>query len=190
MKIILTTVVVVALLLLIAYVIFKFKNHNKEVVIDGERVFMETLMRDESISRRYIVTTGMSEQEVKRAINDFLAIYSQDRPIERPTAVKKEGNSFILEMASNVDYSLFCYWVNYLVYSNKEKKYNDNVIGWYEVSPSAKGFWKPYIGQKIKFFIPASDSDFDNVYFMTPDNICYKQEFAYDSPLVMVSGDL
>ena len=61
--------------------------------------------------------------------------------------------------------------------SNKNKRYNDSVIGWYEVPATPRGVWEPFAGQKLMFFIPASDEEFDNVYFTTKDNTCYKQVF-------------
>lgn len=66
----------------------------------------------------------------------------------------------------------------------QRKSYNKNITGWFEVPLGTKGVWKPFENQRLMFYVPETDTEFDNVYFTTRDNICYKQEFAFRALLL------
>ena len=140
---------------------------------------MDQLLADAMpMGKRIIRLAKMSEEEVKHAIEGFIATYSQGgAAIERPT-IEKADNCYSLTFKEGLDYDLFCFWVNYLTYSDKNKRHNEDVTGWFEVSPQAKGAWEPFAGQQLMFFVPTTDKEFDNVVFMTADGTCYKQVFS------------
>ena len=142
---------------------------------------MNQLSKDESTTGARIIVAEMTETEITQAINDFMVINENNHP-QRPS-VKQSDDRFILQFPDSTPYDLFCYWVNYIVYSNKEKRYNDNVLGWFEVGAGATGAWTQFAGQKLMFFVPESDNEFDNVYFITEDNRCFKQEFDWKGKL-------
>ena len=135
--------------------------------------------------KRIIRLTKMSEEEVKLAVDGFLAVYSKGGDvIERPT-VEKVDACYYLTFPDGLDYDLFCFWVNYLTYSDKNKRHNEDVTGWFEVSSQAKGAWELFAGQQLMVFVPATDKEFDNVAFMTADATCYKQIFSGNGSLVI-----
>ena len=140
---------------------------------------MDQLLADAvPMGKRIIQLTKMSEGEVKQAVEGFIATYSQGgAAIERP-AIEKADNCYYLTFKEGLDYDLFCFWVNYLTYSDKNKCHNEDVTGWFEVSSQAKGAWESFAGQQLMFFVPATDKEFDNVVFMTSDGTCYKQVFS------------
>lgn len=137
------------------------------------------------IGKRIIRLTQMSEEEVKQAVDGFISNYSKGGDvIERPT-IEKVDVCYYLTFKDGLDYDLFCFWINYLTYSDKNKRHNEDVTGWFEVSSQAKGAWEPFAGQQLMFFVPATDKEFDNVFFMTSDNTCYKQVFSGNGSLII-----
>ena len=169
---------VVALLLIFAGCSFVKAKKSPSVTT------MNQLLADAvPTGKRIIKLTKMSEGEVKQAVEGFVATYSQGGDaIERP-AIDKVDNCYSLTFPEGLDYDLFCFWVNYLTYSDKNKRHNEDVTGWFEVSSQAKGAWEPFAGQQLMFFVPASDKEFDNVFFMTTDGTCYKQVFSGNASL-------
>ena len=139
---------------------------------------MTQLLKDEFPNGERIILAKMSEGEVQTAIKDFIKLCADHGDHIASPVVTKNEDGYVLRLPDSTTYDLFCYWVNYIVYSNKTKRYNDSVVGWYEVPALPLGVWKPFAGQKLMFFIPATDNEFDNVYFTTKDSLCYKQEFA------------
>ncbi len=145
-------------------------------------VTMNQLVKDETTTGTRVIVAEMTETEIKRAIKDFMVINENNHPTA-PSFKLSGDRWFILQFPDSTPYDLFCYWVNYIVYSNKEKRYNNNVLGWFEVSADASGAWTQFAGQKLMLFVPESDDEFDNVYFTTEDNRCFKQEFAWKAKL-------
>lgn len=149
---------------------------------------MNYLKRDETWVGKRIIHATMTREEIDRAIDDFMDMYStEENPVQRPV-VSQDADGYTLTLPSTINYDLFCFWVNYLVYSDKNKRFNKQVTAWYEVPQDAKGAWSQFAGETLKFFIPESDDEFDNVYFTTKDNRCYKQEFAGSASLKPQEG--
>jgi hypothetical protein len=142
---------------------------------------MDCIQDDNAKGKRIINATQMSENEIKDAINGFIKLYEENGDkVDRPQVTQLEENTFMLRLPDTTPYDLFCYWVNYLVYSNEKKKYNNNITGWYEVSANAKLF----PSKTLMIYVPETDTEHDNVYVTTKDNLCYKQEFAGDTALI------
>ena len=142
---------------------------------------MDCIQNDNTKGKRIIMATQMSENEIKDAINGFIKLYEENGDkVDRPQVTQLEENTFMLRLPDTTPYDLFCYWVNYLVYSNEKKKYNNNITGWYEVSANAKLF----PSKTLMIYVPETDTEHDNVYVTTKDNLCYKQEFAGDTALI------
>ena len=158
---------IILAVLAIAFVFLYFKNKSA--------ITMDSIQDDTAKGKRIIMATQMNENEVENAINGFIKQYEDNGDkVDRPQVRQQEGDVFMIYLPDTTPYDLFCYWVNYMVYSDKGKKYNNNITGWYEVSANAKLF----PNQILMVYVPESDTEYDNVYFTTKDNFCYKQEFA------------
>ena len=130
-----------------------------------------------------IFVTNMTKEELLRAIEDFMRIYTQGgEPYTRPT-IKETSQGFLLTFDDNIDYFGFCFWVNYLVYSDKAVRHNDHVTGWLQVKDVEDENIRFFAHQTLMLYIPSSDAEYDNVYFTTSDGKCFKQEFS-DSRLL------
>ena len=147
---------------------------------------MDCLLKDETPNgKRVIMTKQMNRAEIENAIEGFIKLNEENgSSIARPTVEPKDNDTFLISFPTSTTYDLFCYWVNYFVYSNREKRYNNHVTGWYEVGAEAKGVWTPFANQTWMFYIPATDTEYDNVYITTESGTCYKQEFSQKAHLV------
>lgn len=147
---------------------------------------MHSLLEDETPNgKRVIMTKQMSRSEIENAIVGFIKLNEKNGSfVARPTVKPKDNDTFLISFPNSTTYDLFCYWVNYFVYSNREKRYNNHVTGWYEVGAKAKGIWTPFANQTWMFYIPETDTECDNVYVTTEAGICYKQEFAWSARLI------
>lgn len=151
---------------------------------------MHNLLKEELKGKRMIVATRMAESEVQAAIHDFMELNAEDgAPVDMPVVEENADGTISIHLPDSTTYDLFCYWVNYLVYSNKSKRLNDNITGWFEVPADAQGLWEGFANQRLMFYIPETDTEYDNVFFTTENNVCYKQEFAYGAPLVRQEGN-
>jgi hypothetical protein len=147
---------------------------------------MNCLLKDETPNgKRVIMTRQMNIAEIENAIVGFIKLNEENgSSIARPKVKPKDNDTFLISFPTSTTYDLFCYWVNYFVYSNREKRYNNHVTGWYEVGAEAKGVWTPFANQTWMFYIPATDTGYDNVYITTESGTCYKQEFSQKARLI------
>lgn len=132
----------------------------------------------------FIFVTNMTKEELLRAIEDFMRIYTQDgHPYTRP-AIEEKSQGFLLTFDENIDYFGFCFWVNYLVYSDKAVRHNDHVKGWLQLKDVEDENLRDLANQTLMLYIPSSDAEYDNVYFTTSNGKCFKQEFSNSQLLI------
>lgn len=178
MKSFILIAVIVAAFALFSCVRAQIKKHQDTT--------MYNLLEDETPNgKRIIMTKQMSRAEIENAIVGFIKLKEENGSfVTRPTVTPKDDETFLISFPNSTTYDLFCYWVNYFVYSNREKRYNNHVTGWYEVGANAKGMWTPFANQKWMLYVPETDTEYDNVYVTTESGVCYKQEFAWSARLI------
>lgn len=177
---IILALIIVAIIIL--YIIHWWKKRTGQWITT-----MNHLIKDETWVGKRVIHAAMSREELDRAIGEFVEMYStEEKSVQHPT-VTQDAEGYTLTLPSTIGYNLFCYWVNHLVYFDEKKRFNKQVTAWYEVPEDAEGAWKPFAGKTLKFFIPESDDDYDDVYFTTKDNRCFRQEM--DGPLKLVDAE-
>lgn len=133
--------------------------------------------------QRVVLAKNMTENELSNAINTFLEIYNEDGNNNYVAPeIKKGDEGFFLLFEPTLDYRGFCFWVNYLIYSDKNKRHNNDIIGWYEVGNANNNH--PLSNKMLMLFIPESDKEFDNVYLVDDSNKCYIQEFSFNENII------
>lgn len=153
---------------------FEIKSHRKHSKI-------KSLAKSSTVSAlnspKIIKITDMTRTELDAAISDFSRLYADAGPVEIPI-IKEDGTDFLLTLHST-DFNRFCNFLNYLVYSNRNKRFD--VTGWCEVSPleidmgynDKRMLFNGMDRAQLMLFIPEDDKDYDLVYFVTPNNACY-----------------
>lgn len=131
-----------------------------------------------------ILVTDMTKEGLFKAIDDFINIYTQDGVSYTKPSIRAISQGFLLTFDGDIDYMAFCFWVNYLVYSDKNVKHNEHVTGWLKVKGAEDEILKTFDHQTLMCYIPSSDTEYDNVYFTTSDGQCFKQEFAFRQNLI------
>ena len=101
-------------------------------------------------------------------------------------AEKKEfllkSNRHFLKISSSVGFYTFSLLINFLTYSEKNRRYA--VTGWYEVGTYRTDNKNHTFSHKtLMFYIPESDEEYDNAYFVTPEGAHCKQSFG--SPTIL-----
>ena len=129
----------------------------------------------------------MSETKVNACVADMERMYGQDGDLVKPR-VSFDGDYAFLSFDTPIDWMMFCYWVNYLTYSDKGKIFE--TVGWYPMSvlKSQDEMSLQLAGRTLMLFIPSSDTEYDNVYLTTPEGKCFKQPFAGFARIVLADS--
>lgn len=117
---------------------------------------------------------NMTEAEVKAAVDDFLKLYPEIAL--DPIKYTWEGEQLTLELSPDVDFTESALLVNSLIYSNRDKRHNKDITGWYTFGQVKSGR-VDLCDKKVKLFIPESDEEYDCLYVGTDDGTTLKYCF-------------
>ena len=164
-----TTILLLALVALFVFYLYK-KNSTKA------SNFKELTM---SSSERVIRVYGMDKEQLEKAIEDFYDISD-----DLISSISREDDAFRITFKPSTGYIDFCYWVNYLVYSDEEKNHRYKVYGWYPFGEvQINGVSQPFSNQTVMMYVDKDDTEHDNISFVTPDGHHYLQPFAIGNNL-------
>lgn len=126
---------------------------------------------------KLVLINGVSHEDLKSAVTSFGKMYNEDSYIVLPRVYKLSGQEFAVTFPYDVDFEIFCYFVNYMEHPI-DIKWTANVTGWMTIA--ANGIWvTDQIARKqIMVFIPEEEAEHDNVHFTTSENVGYRQNFA------------
>lgn len=126
-----------------------------------------------------ILIHDIDKETLNEAYDRFADISEQEVLSIDPT-----DHGFRLTFTPETDYIAFCYWVNYLVYSDEEKKTRYKVYGWYPFGEvEINGEKQPFSNQTVMMYVDKDDTEHDNISFVTPDGLYFKQSFAITNNL-------
>ena len=89
---------------------------------------------------------------------------------------KDEKDRHIIKADDDLPNEQFNYLLNYLKYP-EEIEYKINITGFTTITKPTV-FPAERMGEEILIFIPESDDEYDNVYWVTKDNHVYKTDFG------------
>ena len=104
-------------------------------------------------------------------------MYNKESCQAQPRLVKLSEREFAIIFPYDIDFEIFCYFINYIEYP-MELKWSADVTAWASAKSGDTWITEKIINKKLMFFIPEDDTEHDNVYITTHDNIGYKFGFA------------
>jgi hypothetical protein len=104
-------------------------------------------------------------------------MYNKENFQAQPRLTKITEREFAITFPYDIDFEIFCYFVNYLEYP-MELKWSPDVTAWTTTKSSDTWITEKAANKKAMLFIPTDDTEHDNVYMTTQDNIGYKLGFA------------
>ena len=151
---------------------------------------LEQIDEDAPSCNSVILVQNMSKDEIIDVIESFnkMSEENDDEHEDYIPEIESSNNDFLLIFDRNINFKSFCFWVNYFVYSDRNKRHNTDITGWYAVGNTNNNH--PLANNVLMLFIPESDNEFDNVYFVDRFNNCYKQEFREDMTIIQLNGPL
>ena len=174
-----------AFLFLICSLLFRLIYDVDEHALDGPKVAMPEDLAPNG--NRIIRVDNMRRVFLDKVLNDFQVDYR----IKGTKIVEEIGGNddrHVLKISSSVDFYTFSGLVNYLTYSERNRRYA--VTGWYEVGTYRTDNEKYAFSHKtLMFYIPESDEEYDNAYFVTPEGVHFKQSFENPTVLLVVKSE-
>lgn len=167
------------ILVAIAFYLIKTKLLNQQTEPDNNtaRPSKEFLQKIESKNDKLILVKNISNLEIDSIINGFCNMYNQENFQAQPRLYKLGENEFAITFPLDIEFEIYCYFINYVRYPMSFEKSFD-VIGWATTRIGEQWITDKVANKKVMLFIPSDDTEHDNVFLTTSDNIGYKLGFA------------
>lgn len=169
-----------AILLIIAIIIFfaawaKMKSLKSKA--DKRRPATSVLPTQAKPNDKMVFVNGISYPELQSILTGFCNRYNQESFQALPRATQLNDREFAITFPYDIEFEIFCYFINYLTYPMELERMVD-VMAWATTSKSDNWITEKSANKMAMLFIPADDTEHDNVYMTTYDNIGYKLGFA------------
>ena len=127
--------------------------------------------------KSFITIEGATSTQIKKAINDWINLYTESLPLDFTISLYKvDNNKHVLVPDPLLENERFNFLVNYLNYP-EDLEYYIQVHG-YTVISDTKIYPKEKLNFEIEVFIPEDDKNYDNVYAVTQYNDVFKIDFG------------
>lgn len=144
---------------------------------DTTRPSNEHLPNQEKSNEKLVIVDDISKTDMDSILSGFCNIYNKERFQAQPRLYKLNERQFAITFPFDIEFEIYCYFVNYVHYPMGFDKIF-SVIAW-ETTKQANGWiTEKSANKKVMLFIPKDDTEHDNVFLTTEDNIGYKLGFA------------
>ena len=151
-----------------------FKKAKEDTGTESSRTQVPVIPKHND---KLVLIKGVSNSDLKKVLLGFCKMYNSERPQAFPRVTRLSEAEFVITFPYDIDFEIYCYLINYLYYPI-ELRWKPDVAAW--ATPKAADMWvsEKIAGKNCMLFIPPDDSEHDNVYLTTFDNIGYKFGFA------------
>ena len=170
---------IVAVIVFFAYEFFS-KNDNKSTKQNYSSKL--NLKKQITVNDKQILVENVEYNLIKKAIQDFTNNY--DNPQLKPISKlhKIDNNRIIITFPYDIDFEIFCYFINYLKYP-RDLNYKASIIGWTTTNTTDNWLNKKFDTTKTMLFIDPNDNEYDNVMLTNEVGRTYKIGFAISKGL-------
>lgn len=178
MKNIYLIILVIILVLAIKFfVLDKIKNQKTQSTHDRKRPSQKLLPIIKVTNDKLVIVETASDDEIKRVISDFCNLYNEDKYVAILRLTKISDKKYAITFPYDIDFVYLCYFINYVTYPMGFEK-GFKAIGWTTTKPSDLWITEKSANKNVMLFISDYDTEGDNVFLTTSDNIGYKLGFA------------
>jgi len=130
---------------------------------------------------KIILVDNANAEDIKKVLVAFCNLYNKGDFAAMPRLWELSPTSFAVTFPYDVNFSIFCFAVNYLEYPI-DIKWHANVKGWATMRKGDDWIINENIDKQVMLFIAADDTEHDNVFITTIDGKGYKLDFGANKP--------
>ena len=131
----------------------------------------------ERTNDKLVIVSQANYADLKKVLTGFCKSYNKEENQALPKMTKLSESEFAITFPQDIDFEIFCYFINYIKYP-MEVKWRPDVVAWTTTKKGDIWTTEKSVNKKVMLFIPKDDTEYDNVYLTTVDNIGYKLGFA------------
>lgn len=152
-------------------------GEKTEAETDTTRPSNEYLPTQEKPNDKLVKVDNISKTEIDSVLTGYCNMYNKESFQAQPRLYKLSERQFAIAFPYDIEFEIYCYFLNYLNYPMGFDKSFDSTA--WETTGQANGWiTDKSANKKVMLFIPEDDSEHDNVFLTTDNNIGYKIDFA------------
>ena len=173
------TIIIGIIIAIIAFYFIKTKFVNQVVEPDNDtiRPSLEKLPKQKISNDKLVIVDNINSIEIDRIMKGFCNMYNKENYQALPSVYKLSERQFAITFPFDIEFEIYCYFINYVHYPMGFDKSFD-VSGWTTTKSGQSWITERSANKKVMIYIPTDDTEGDNVYLTTIDNIGYKLGFA------------
>lgn len=152
----------------------KKKHRNVNKYKQSNNLALKNKIKNDKI----VFIENVNFDNLKSVIEDFCSIYNKDDLKVLLLLSRISEKSFIISFPHDIDFEIYCYFINYLYYPRKIRNFHPKINAWTTTKPSDKWVNGDIANKIVMFYIPTDDKEYDNVYLITSDSIVCKMDFG------------
>lgn len=180
-------IVLIASVVVLYFIWTKLKNQTPHADTDTSRPSAELLPAQEKQNDKLVIVKDISYTDLQTILTGFCNMYNKEHYQAQPRLTKITEREFAITFPFDIDFEIFCYFINYVQYPMEFDK-AFNVTGWTTTKSGDNWITEKSANKKAMLFIPPDDTDHDNVFMTTIDNIGFKLGFAMGEEKQLLDG--
>ncbi len=172
--------VVIVVIIVIYFIRTKLVTPTVEPYADTTRPSNTHFPEKEVQNDKLIIINDIINSEVDKILTSFCNAYNQESFAALLRLYKLSERQFAITFPYDIEFEIFCFLVNYAHYPIGFDK-SFEVTGWTTTKSGEIWITEKSENKKVMLFIPDDDTEYDNVYLTTDDNIGYKLGFATEN---------
>ena len=170
-----TLLIVIAVIVIVCIIMFYASSDR--LAKDVSRPSDDKKPTVEKVNDKIILIDNANLKDVRQALTAFCNLYNKDDFAALPRLWELSPTSFAVTFPYDVDFTIFCFAVNYLDYPI-DIKWQANVRGWATTRVGDDWITTENANKHTMFFLATDDTEHDNVFVTTADNVGYKLPFS------------
>ena len=177
----------IAFAVVLYFIWTKFKNQTPQADTDTTRPSAKLLPAQVRQNSKLVVAKDISYTDLQAILTGFCNMYNKEKYQAQPRLTKITEREFAITFPFDIEFEIFCYFINYVHYPMGFDR-SFSVTGWTTTKSGDNWITEKSANKKVIIFIPAEDTDHDNVFMTTSDNIGFKLGFALSEEKQLLEG--
>lgn len=145
---------------------------------NGTRRPSESLFPTNKLNNdKLIIVEDIKEDEIKKILQEFCNSYNKEKYEALPRLTKLTDTKFAVTFPFDISFEMYCFLINYLNYPMGFDRHF-KTIGWTTTKATDTWTTTKTVNKNVMLFVSDNDTEYDNVFLTTSDNIGYKLGFA------------
>jgi len=168
------------LIAVVAIVLFtwtKLKNQKPLPDTDTRRPTENIFPTNKIANDKIVIIEDVSENDINKILQEFCNSYNKETYQAIPRLTKLSDKKFAVTFPYDIKFEIFCFFINYVNYPMGFDRHF-KTIGWTTTKSTDIWITEKSVNKNVMLFVSDNDTEYDNVFLTTSDNIGYKLGFA------------